>query len=212
MSTLGEIEDALAILVAGYAGEAPRPGAARLDALARLEARATLAAKVTVLHCTSAYPAPVRFAHLRAMDTIARAFGVPVGYSDHTPGIAVSIAAAARGASVIEKHFTLDRALPGPDHRASLEPAELTAMVAAIRDVEAALGGERKAPTEPEFEIRAAARKSLVAARRIERGAAIQAADLAAKRPAGGLSPMEFWSLLGRTAARAYEPDDLIEP
>lgn len=212
MSTLAEIEEALAALAAGYAGEAPKPGALLLDALARPGARTVLADKVTVLHCTSAYPAPVRLANLRAMDTIARAFGLPVGYSDHTPGIAVSVAAVARGASMIEKHVTLDCALPGPDHRASLEPGDLRAMIAAIRDVEAALGDERKAPTGPELETRTVARKSLVAARRIERGAAIQAEDLTAKRPAGGLSPMAYWSLLGRAAARAYERDDVIEP
>lgn len=212
MSTLGEIEQALAVLAAGYSGVEPKRGTPMLDALARTDSRAMLAAMVTVLHCTSAYPAPVRFTNLRAMDTIARAFGLPVGYSDHTPGTAVAIAAVARGAAVIEKHFTLDRNLPGPDHRASLEPHEFCEMVAAIREVGVALGDECKAPTDPEFEIRAAARKSLVAARRIEGGAAIQADDLTAKRPAGGLSPMEHWSLIGRTAARSYDPDDLIEP
>lgn len=211
MSTLGEIEEALAVLAAGYAGETPPPGIALRDALARAGARERLAGLVTILHCTSVYPAPVSLANLRAMDTLARAFGLPVGYSDHTPGIAVSVAAAARGASVIEKHFTLDSGLPGPDHRASLEPAAMRTMIAAIRDAVAALGEAHKGPADPEFEIRTAARKSLVAARRIERGAPLQAADLTAKRPAGGVSPMEYWSLLGRPAARAYDPDDPIE-
>lgn len=211
MSTLGEIEEAIAVVAAGLLREPPCPNVPLQDVLTRQEARLLLAEKLTILHCTSAYPAPVRFANLRAMDTIARAFGLRVGYSDHTLGIAVAIAATARGACVIEKHFTLDCSLPGPDHRASLEPAALKEMIAAIRDVEAALGDDFKAPTVAELENRSEARRSLVAKRRIEHGVVIQGDDLIAKRPAGGISPMAYWSLIGRRAPRTLDRDEAFE-
>ena len=213
MSTLADIEQALGVLAFGLTQEREPTGRADFDAAwCSAAGRAALCEHVTLLHCVTQYPAPPAAVNLRAMDTMAAAFGLPVGYSDHTLGIEVSIAAVARGASVIEKHFTLDRRLPGPDHAASLEPAELAQLVAAIRNVELALGSALKAPAAEEEVNRPVARRSLVAARTIRRGEAFTADALAVKRPGYGLSPMEFWGLLDRTAQRDYEADDLIEP
>jgi len=213
MSTLGEVETALAVLAFGYLPDAgARPTReAFMEALASEEGQRILREKVSLLHCTTEYPAPVSEVNLKAMDTLAGAFGLPVGLSDHTMGIHVPVAAVARGARIVEKHFTLDRKLPGPDHPASLEPAELSAMVAAIRDVEAALGDGVKVPTAGEWGNRRVARKSLVALRPIAAGQAMTAADLGAKRPGTGLSPLEYWNRLGRVATRDYETDDPIE-
>lgn len=191
-------------------------GMADLDeiaaALAALESAGTTRDRVTLLHCTTEYPAPFDEVNLRAMRTLAETFGTAVGYSDHTTGIAVPIAAAALGATVIEKHVTVDRSLPGPDHRASLEPAELAAMIGAIRSVEAALGDGVKRPTASELRNRAVARKSLVAARRIRAGETFGPDDLATKRPGTGLSPMLWDEVVGRRATRDYAPDEMIEP
>jgi len=212
MATLGEIEDALGVLAFGRLGGAAPPGRAAFAAAYRSEAgRAALAGAVTLLHCTSEYPAPLDEVHLRVLDTLARAFGLPVGYSDHTEGIMVPVAAVALGARVIEKHYTLDRSLPGPDHRASLEPADLKAMVAAIRAAERALGSPRKVPQAGEADTREVARKSLVAARAIPAGAPFTPETLTAKRPGGGRSPFEYWELLGRPAARDYAEDEAID-
>jgi N,N'-diacetyllegionaminate synthase len=180
-------------------------------ALAALEASGTPHSQITVLHCTTEYPAPIAEVNLRAMLTLREAFEVAVGYSDHTPGIEVALAAVALGASVIEKHFTLDRALPGPDHKASLEPAELTALVRGIRNVEQALGDGIKRPTSSEAKNKPVARKSLVASRSIRAGEAFSAANLAVKRPGDGLSPMLWDQVLGRRAPRDFAPDELIE-
>lgn len=150
--------------------------------------------------------------NLRAMATIRDALGVAVGYSDHTSGIEVAVAAVALGASVIEKHFTLDRTLPGPDHRASLEPPELTAMVGAIRNIEKALGDGMKRPSASEIKNRSIVRKSLVAARPIRAGEHFSAENLAVKRPGTGISPMLWDDVLGRRAARDFAADELIEP
>jgi N-acetylneuraminate synthase len=166
---------------------------------------------VTLLHCTTEYPAPIAEVNLRAMDSMAAAFGLPVGYSDHTPGIHVSIAAVARGACIIEKHYTLDRNLPGPDHKASLEPGELKAMISAIRDIEGALGDGIKRPTESEWKNRAIARKSLVAATAIQAGETLGAAQIACKRPGSGMSPLDYWRIEGRTARRDYAEGDLLD-
>jgi N,N'-diacetyllegionaminate synthase len=190
-------------------------GMATLDeigaALAALEKAGTRLDRITVLHCTTAYPTPMADVNLRAMLTIRDAFGVAVGYSDHTPGIEVSVAAAALGATVIEKHFTLDRGLPGPDHKASLEPAELKALVTAIRNIEQAMGDGVKRPTRSEEANRPVARKSLVAARAIRAGEAFSESNLAVKRPGTGLSPMRWDEVLGRTAPRDFKADELIE-
>jgi N-acetylneuraminate synthase len=144
------------------------------------------------------------------METLAHAFGLPVGLSDHTPGIHIALAAVARGACIIEKHFTLNRSLPGPDQAASLEPAELTGMVKAIRDVEAALGDGIKRPTSAEWKNRPIARKSLVAARPIRTGEAFTEDNLGCKRPGDGRSPFDFWSILGTNAERPYDQDNAI--
>lgn len=166
---------------------------------------------ITVLHCTTEYPTPMEDVNLRAMVNIGKAFGVSVGYSDHTPGIEVPIAAVALGATVIEKHFTLDRSLPGPDHRASLEPDELKAMVQGIRNIEKALGDGIKRPSPSELKNKPIARKSLVAARSIKAGEAFSEENLMAKRPGTGISPMQWDEVIGRTAPRDFSEDELIE-
>ena len=212
MATLAEVEDALGVLAFGLLVVEDAPSRAAFRAAFALgRARSALAARVTLLHCTTEYPAPVADVNLRAMDTLREAFGVAVGYSDHTAGIAVATAAAACGAAVIEKHFTLDRTLPGPDHAASLEPPELAAMVAAIRDVEAALGSGEKAPAPSERKNIAIARKSLVAARAIAAGEVLDAGSLAVKRPGSGVTAMEYFDRLGTAAGRAYAADELLQ-
>ncbi len=180
-------------------------------ALAVLEAAGTPHDSITVLHCNTEYPTPAADVNLRAMVAIRDALGVAVGYSDHTQGIEVSVAAVALGASVIEKHFTLDRSLSGPDHKASLEPAELSAMVAAIRNIEHAMGDGIKRPSPSESKNIAIARKSLVAARAIRAGEPFSESNLAVKRPGSGISPMKWDEVLGRKAPRDFAPDELIE-
>jgi N-acetylneuraminate synthase len=210
MATLDEIEEALGVLALGYAvGGAPgrTPFKAAYNCKAGKDA---LRRKVVVLHCTSDYPAADDEINLRAMDALAERFGLPVGFSDHSAGIAVPIAAVARAASVIEKHLTLDRAMPGPDHLASIEPAEFEAMVAGIRQVERALGPGGKAPTLSELKTRPIARKSIVARAPIGEGELFTAENLAVKRPGTGLSPALLWDLIGRRASAAYGADDLI--
>jgi len=211
MSTLEDVEAALGVLAFGYGGGAAAPGEAGFRAaFASAAGRAALRAKVSLLHCTSEYPAPVEDINLRAMDSLRDAFGLPTGLSDHSAGIAVAIAAAARGAAIIEKHFTLDRALPGPDHQASLEPEMLARMVAAIREAGAALGSPRKQPAPSEQATRVIARRSLVAARDMAKGEVFGAGDIAAKRPGGGVSPMQYWDWVGRPAARDYRKDEML--
>ncbi len=212
MATLEEIGEALAVIAFALTREGLPSGADDLGtAFADLEAQAALRERVTLLHCTTEYPAPLAAVNLRAMDVMRETFGLPVGYSDHTSGTTVAIAAAARGATVIEKHFTLDRTRPGPDHAASLEPEELAAMVAAVRDVETALGEARKSPAAAEVANRVIARRSLVAARPIAAGEPFNLDNLTAKRPADGLSPMAIWPLLGQPSARAWAEDEAIE-
>jgi len=189
MSTLGDIEIAIDVL----------------------EQAGTSRALITVLHCTTEYPSPMAEVNLRAMQSMQAAFGVAVGYSDHTAGIEVSIAAAALGATVIEKHFTLDRNLPGPDHQASLEPAELKAMVSAIRNIEIALGDGIKRLTPSESRNKPVARKSLVASKNIRAGEVFSAENITPKRPGTGISPMTWDAVLGRKAVRDFAVDELIE-
>ncbi len=181
------------------------------DALAALEKAGAARNQITVLQCNTEYPTPVEDVNLRAMLAIGEKFGVAIGYSDHTEGIEVSIAAAALGATVIEKHFTLDRALPGPDHKASLEPGELKAMVAAIRNVEKAMGDGRKTPSASEAKNKSVARKSLVAAKPIRAGDVFTEENLTAKRPGSGVSPMAWDKVIGTRSKRDFEPDELIE-
>lgn len=211
MSTLDEITEALGVLAFGYLSAKGKPSrSAFKKAYSSTEGQQILREKVTLLHCTSAYPVPYPEVNLRAMDTLRSMFGLKIGYSDHTLGIAVPIAAAARGASVIEKHFTLDQKMPGPDHKASLEPAELKAMVCAIRQVEQALGDGRKVPTASEVENRGVARRSLVAARSICKDEMFTADNVTVKRPGTGLSPMLYWDVLGKPAQHEYNVDEMI--
>lgn len=213
MATLGEIEQALGVIAFGLVSERMPAGRADFEAAYLSDAgRKALRQKVTLLHCVTEYPAPPHAVNLRAMDTMAMAFGLPVGYSDHTLGIEVSLAAVARGAMVIEKHFTLDRTLPGPDHPASLEPAELGRLVSGIRNIELALGSPLKGPAPEELANRTIARRSLVATRSVKKGERITADMIAAKRPGDGLSPMEAWSLIGRSASRDFDIDEQFEP
>ncbi|MGA1823492.1 MAG: N-acetylneuraminate synthase [bacterium] len=165
---------------------------------------------ITVLHCNTEYPTPVKDVNLLAMITIRDTFKVKVGYSDHTKGIEVPIAAAALGATVIEKHFTLDRAMPGPDHKASLEPEELTAMVSAIRNIEQALGSGIKKPSPSELKNRDIVRKSIVAARDIEQGEPFSEDNITVKRPGNGISPMEWDKVVGKVAGKNFIQDELI--
>lgn len=189
MSELPEIEEALQVLENG--------GLKRSD--------------IIVLHCNTEYPTPMRDVNLRAMLDIRDRLGVAVGYSDHTNGIEVPIAAVALGAEVIEKHFTLDKTLPGPDHKASLEPQELKAMVDAIRNIEAALGDGKKKVTDSERPNIIVARKSIVAARPIKAGEVYTEENITVKRPGNGISPMKWDDVLGKTAPRDFEYDELIE-
>lgn len=165
---------------------------------------------LTLLHCTSLYPAPFESVNLRAMVHLRTAFGVPSGYSDHTSGISVATAAAALGATVIEKHFTLDRTLPGPDHAASLQPAELRTMVEFIRQVEASLGDGAKRPMPGEDATQRAARKSLVANRHLKAGTVLEKDMLSAKRPGTGIPPSELARVLGRRLSRDVQADELL--
>ena len=166
---------------------------------------------LALLHCLSAYPAPAAEVNLRAMDTLRECFGCPVGFSDHTLGIEIALAAAARGAVIIEKHLTLDKGLPGPDHRASLDPGEFAGLVRSVRSVESALGDGRKRPMPSEMDTSAVARKSLVAARAIKAGEILSEAAVAIKRPGTGISPAELPRALGRRVRRDLASDEVIE-
>jgi N-acetylneuraminate synthase len=211
MSTLGEIETALGILAFGYCEPSAAPSLLAFEnAYVSERGRKALQDNVTLLHCTSEYPAPFADVNLHAMVTLANAFCLPVGYSDHTTGIAVSTAAVALGATVIEKHFTLDRNLPGPDHKASIEPEELKQMVSSIREVELALGLPIKKRAASEVRNSTVARKSLVAACPIQKGEAFTQQNLTVKRPGDGISPIHYWEWLGKVADRNYEQDDKV--
>jgi N,N'-diacetyllegionaminate synthase len=188
MADLGEIEDALDVLIAS----------------------GTLKEQITVLHATTEYPCPIEDVNLLAMQTITGAFRIKTGYSDHTNGIEVPIAAAAMGAIVIEKHFTLDKTMDGPDHKASLEPDELRAMVSAIRNIEKALGNGVKKPSPSEIKNMSVARKSIVAAHPIQAGEIFTEINLTIKRPGNGISPMKFDEIIGTVALKNYREDELI--
>lgn len=187
MSTIEEIGDALKVLREYGCGE------------------------ITLLHCTTEYPAPYAEVNLRAMETLRKEFGVSVGYSDHTRGIEVSIAAVAMGATVIEKHFTIDRQMEGPDHKASLEPDELKAMVSAIRNIEVAFGSGEKKPSISEIKNIPIARKSIIASRNIEEGEVFSTENITTKRPGYGISPMQWFEVLGKVSKQSFQEDELIE-
>lgn len=210
MTTLAEVEQALAVLAFGFISQEMPSRDAFWAAYRSPEGQQKLQQKVTLLHCTSEYPAPYADINLRAMDTLHSAFGVAVGYSDHSEGITIPIAAVARGATMLEKHFTLDRNLSGPDHPASLEPGELKQMVDSIRVVEQALGSSIKAPAESEIKNAPIARKSLHAIEHIAKGEKFSSAKIAMMRPGHGLSPMHYWDLLNKSAQKEFMPGELI--
>lgn len=212
MATLAEIQTALAIIAFGYLDKTTeKPALTDFEAAyASSEGQRVLQDKVTILHCTTEYPAPFDEINLNAMDTIHQAFKLPVGYSDHSDGIIIPIAAAAKGARIIEKHFTLDRHLEGPDHKASLEPEQLKQMVTSIRTVEKALGDGIKRPTKSEINNKPIARRSLVATRRLKAGQVITKEDIAVKRPGGGLAPIYYWHIQGKICKQNYEAGELI--
>ncbi len=213
ISTLKEIETALGILAFGFLPAKGSPSQeAFQNAFHSKAGQKLLAEKVTLLHCTTEYPTPFEEVNLRAMETLRSTFRLTVGLSDHTEGITVAIAAAASGAEVIEKHLTLDKTLPGPDHKASLEPDEFKKMVEGIRQVERAMGSAEKAPTPSEKNNRDIVRKSLVAARKISKGEHFTEHNLTVKRPGKGISSFYYWDYLGKSAKKNYQEDDLIEP
>ncbi|CAK2204024.1 N,N'-diacetyllegionaminic acid synthase [Vibrio crassostreae] len=212
MATLSEIETALGVIAFGYtADEKTKPSMLGFqEAYASEAGQKALKEKVTILHCTTEYPAPMEEINLRAMDTLGLAFGLAAGYSDHSEGITIPIAAVARGAVLIEKHFTLDKNMEGPDHKASLEPQELEAMVRGIRQVETALGSSVKTPTLSEVKNKSVARKSIVAARDIKAGEELTESNLAIKRPGSGMSPYHYWELISCKSTKDYKAGELI--
>lgn len=187
MSTLDEVEDAVGVL------------------------KSNGTCKITLLHCTTEYPAPFADVNLRAMNTLKDKFGLETGYSDHTKGIEIPVAAVAMGATVIEKHFTLDRNMEGPDHKASLEPQELCDLVRCIRNVEMAMGSGKKEPAPSEMKNIAVVRKSIVAAHSIKKGEILSEENLTTKRPGNGMNPMLWTQVIGKPANRDYQEDELIE-
>jgi len=188
MSTLGEIETAIDVLISSGSKKS----------------------QIKVLHCSTQYPTPMEDVNLKSMLTIKNAFNLEVGYSDHTNGIEVAIAAVALGGRIIEKHLTLDREMPGPDHKASIEPAEFKKMVNSIRNIEKALGSSKKFPSSGEIKNRALVRKSIIAARQIEIGEKFNYKNITTKRPGTGLSPMLIDEIIGKVSTKKYFKDDFI--
>ena len=212
MATLAEIEMALGIIAFGFIEDRDSTPSisAFQKAYASVEGQNALKEKVTILHCTTEYPAPFDEINLKAMDTLSIAFSLPTGYSDHSEGISIPIAAVAKGAVIIEKHFTLDKNMEGPDHKASLEPQELSAMVSAIREVEVALGTGIKSPTVSEIKNKPVARKSLIAGKAIKKGEIFSEDNISIKRPGNGKSPLLYWEIMGSISDRDYQEGDLI--
>ena len=211
MATIEEIKAALGIIAFGMLGyNTPCSRAAFMSAYSSVEGQRIIKKKVTLLHCTTEYPAPLEDINLKAMGTMTKTFGLDVGYSDHSEGIIVPIAAVALGAKIIEKHFTLDNTLPGPDHKASLEPHILKEMVVAIRAAETALGDGVKCPRPSELANRNVARKSIVAANNITKGEIFTKENITIKRPGTGKCPMDYWDILGSKCEYEYQSDDII--
>ncbi|WP_339862406.1 N-acetylneuraminate synthase [Paremcibacter congregatus] len=213
MATLGEIETALAVLAHGFC--TPDAQVTSLDdcykILASKNAQEILQKKITLLHCTSSYPAPVKSVNMHAMNTMEKAFGLDVGYSDHTAGLVAPIVAVSLGATLIEKHFTLDRNMKGPDHKASLEPFELKQMVDEIHQASLMLGSGVKMPHPIELDTKDVARKSLVAKFDIEIGDNFSSENITFKRPGNGISPNKYWNIIGKAAHKNYGAGDLID-
>jgi len=214
MATLDEIKSALEVIAYGFT-EKNTDAIPNIDkfkaAFLSKEAKILLKERVTILHCTSQYPAPIDEINLLAINTIKEEFGLDIGYSDHTNGIYISPVAVALGATIIEKHFTLDSNMVGPDHKASLEPDELRNMVNLIRDVETSLGNGIKQPSASEIPNLEIIRKSICAEEKIEVGAYLTSQNISIKRPAGGMSPYNYWDLIGTKSTKNYEIGDLIE-
>jgi len=211
MSNFQEIESALGMIAFGYLGGKGRPCQASFREAWESEAgRAALERNVTLLHCTSQYPAPLLDTNLLAMKALEARFGLRLGFSDHTEGLAAAAAAAALGAVMIEKHFTLDKTMNGPDHKASLEPEEFKDMVRLVREVETVLGSSVKVIVDSERPTREVARRSLVAATAIKRGDVFSIENLIAKRPGTGISAAEYWDWIGTVAQKDYRPDEMI--
>lgn len=208
MSTLSDISNALKVLSYGYSKRSGAP-TSFTDSFESSEID-ILKKYVSLLQCTSEYPAEPHKANLRAMETLKKIFGLTVGFSDHTQGVAISTAAVAMGAQIIEKHFTLDKSLPGPDHNASLDPTELKFLISSIRDVESAMGTGKKIPTEEEIKVSKVARKVLVAAKKISIGEIFSELNLTVKRGGFGISPMYYWRLLGKKSTQSYDLDDVV--
>ncbi|MDP2636874.1 MULTISPECIES: N-acetylneuraminate synthase [unclassified Pseudoalteromonas] len=212
MATLSEIEQVLSVIAFGYLNPQGTPNDETLQAAYFSEqGKQLLKEKVTLLHCTTEYPAPFGDINLNAMDTMKDAFKLAVGYSDHSEGIIVPVAAVAKGAVLIEKHFTVDKSLPGPDHKASLDPQELKAMVDGIRTVEKVMGDGIKGPRPSEVKNKSVARKSLVAANAITAGELFSENNLAVKRPGSGLNPIKYWHYLNKASSKNYKAGDLID-
>jgi N-acetylneuraminate synthase len=211
MSTLDEVQSALGVLAFGMINTTDQPSLEAFEGAFNSDAgQVALLENVTVLHCTSAYPTPIDDANVSAMLTMRDAFGLKVGFSDHTEGMMASLTAAALGANVIEKHYTLDRELPGPDHKASLEPNELVLLIRGVRDVHIALGDGIKAPRPSEIETIAVARKSLVALSPISTGEALTIKNIGAKRPGDGVSPMAYWDMLETLSPRKLQTEEKL--
>lgn len=208
MSSLDEIGTALSILYFGYHNKTGNP---RKPTVAAPDQLVDLREKVHLLQCVSQYPASIASTNLLAMDTLEQTFSLHIGLSDHSLGLTMTVAAAARGARIIEKHFTYDIAARGPDHAASLDPAGLAALVKSVRDVSEGMGNGEKECQQEEMNTRNVARRSVVAASNIAAGTPFTEANLAAKRPASGLAPNRLWELLGKTAKRDYAADDFID-
>ena len=211
MADLDEIRDALALIAFGYLGKDEPKQSTLLKVYESEEGQKELSKKVTLLHCTTEYPAPLEDVNLSAMNTLGKEFGLRVGYSDHTLGSTIPVAAVAMGATVMEKHLTLDRSMAGPDHAASLEPGEFQEMVAMIRETESAIGDGVKQPAPSELKNKTMARRSLVAFRAIKKGEIFSAENMGALRPDTGMSPMKYWDVLGKPASRDYVAEDPIE-
>lgn len=211
MATMAEVEEALAIVTHALHSPKEPCGMDEVWLLwSKSEARERLGNWVTLLHCTSQYPTPWHEVNLKAMDTLSAAFGLNVGYSDHTEGTVIPLAAVARGAKIIEKHFTLDKTLPGPDHKASIEVDDLKKLINEIRALEIALGSGVKAPQPSEWDTRQVARQSIVAAHPLSEGKVIERHHLTTARTGKGLAPKLIWELVGSVSKKTYEPGDVF--
>lgn len=210
MSDLSDIEEALGVLAFGYTGGKIPSRTAFKAAYYSENGQKALREKVTLLHCTTNYPTAPADVNLKAINNMARTFRLKTGFSDHSDGLVAAIAAAAMGAAILEKHFTLDRTLEGPDHKASLEPDELKEMIESVRAVQTLMGDGIKRPMDSEIDNREVARKSIVATCRIQVGEVLTTENISIKRPGNGRSPMEYWQLIGSRSSQAYEEDEVL--